>query len=99
MATEKLISAEALLLSVRDDPDIDGKHFARIKEHIKNAPDAVKHGQWVYRSTTPDEDGNLEANCSMCGAGERHNIGMVGKVHFCWKCGADMRGAEDGKTE
>lgn len=45
MATEKLISAEALLLSVRDDPEIDGKNFARFKEHINHAPDATP--KWV----------------------------------------------------
>ena len=44
MANEKLISAEALLLSVRDDPEIKAKHFARIREHIENAPDAMK---WI----------------------------------------------------
>ena len=90
-----MIFAEALLLSVRDDPEIDGKNFARFKEHIDNAPDATKHGRWVYRSTNPDEDGNLEANCSVCGAGERHNVSMVGKVHFCWKCGAKMDGGNE----
>lgn len=43
MANEKLISAEALLLSFRDDPEINGKNFARVKRHIENAPavDAV----------------------------------------------------------
>lgn len=56
-----------------------------------------RKGKWVYRSITPDEDGNLQANCSVCGAGEKHASSMVGKVPFCWKCGADMRGAEDGE--
>lgn len=37
MASKKAIYAEDLLLAIRDDPEIDGKHFARIKEHISNA--------------------------------------------------------------
>lgn len=41
MARGKLISAEDLFLSMRDDPEINAKHFARIKEHIDHAPDAV----------------------------------------------------------
>jgi rubrerythrin len=47
MPTKKVIFADDLLLSVRDDPEIDGKNFARFKEHIDNAPDAVKHGRWL----------------------------------------------------
>ena len=55
-----------------------------------------RKGEWIYQSTTPDADGNLYAYCSVCGAGEIHATSMVGKVPFCWECGADMRGAEDG---
>jgi uncharacterized protein (DUF983 family) len=41
-------------------------------------------------------DDNLQAYCSYCGAGDTHAARMVGKVPYCWKCGADMRGTEDG---
>lgn len=62
---DKLISAESLLLSVRDDPEIDGKHFARIKEHINHAPDAVKHGHWVIHIEKGRNATNW-AECSEC---------------------------------
>ena len=37
----KLISAEALLHALRDDADINGTNFARVKQHIENAPAVV----------------------------------------------------------
>lgn len=61
----KTISAESLLLSVRDDPEIDGKHFARFKEHINHAPDAVKHGHWVIHIEKGRNARNW-AECSEC---------------------------------
>ena len=46
MANEKrrLIDANALRLAIRDDAEIVGKHYARIKMHINGAPtvDAVE---------------------------------------------------------
>lgn len=54
-------------------------------EHFKEE----RKGKWVYTGEV-DEDGNLRANCSLCGAGEVHSTSMVGKVPYCWKCGADM---------
>ena len=69
MANEKLISAEALLLSVRDDPEINSKHFARIKEHITHAPDAVKHGHWIRIYKAPSLGNVLECSeCHVCGS-------------------------------
>ena len=47
MANEKLISASDLITAIRDDLYIDGKAFARVKRHIEEAEDAVKHGRWV----------------------------------------------------
>lgn len=38
---DKLISAEALLHAVRDDISINGTNFARVKQHIENAPAVV----------------------------------------------------------
>lgn len=46
MANEKrrLIDANSLILAIRDDAEIVGKHYARIKMHINGAPtvDAVE---------------------------------------------------------
>lgn len=66
MEKEKIVSANDLLLSVRDDPEIDGKHFARFKEHINRAPDTVKHGHWLIRSSGKVEYASNLAECSEC---------------------------------
>ena len=34
----KLISAETLLHALRDDADINGTNFAKVKRHIENTP-------------------------------------------------------------
>ena len=47
-------------------------------------------GEWQYTDDI-DEDGNIQAYCSACGAGDKHATSMVGKVPYCWNCGADMR--------
>ena len=50
----KLIRANDLYLSIRDDTDINATHFARFKEYIEEAPavDAVEvvHCRWLYDS-------------------------------------------------
>jgi hypothetical protein len=86
---DKLISAKSLLLSVRDDPEIDGKHFARIKEHINHAPDAVKHGHWVIHI----EKGRNATNWAECS--ECH---VCGSPHWkvCPVCETRMDGENDG---
>ena len=61
-------------------------------EHFREMP---KKGEWIYQGEA-DEDGNVQAHCSVCGAGETHAKSMIGKVPYCWRCGADMRGKEDG---
>lgn len=65
---------------------------------IKNAPAldvaTVVHARWIY-SGELDEDGNCEANCSHCGAWDKHRADLKDAVPFCWKCGARM----DGETE
>jgi rubrerythrin len=99
MQKEKLISAEALLLSVRDDPEINAKHFARFKEHINHAPDAVKHGRWLnaqVEAGDPFGYGTYEIDvfiCSVCGV----HFDVSECRNYCPNCGARMDGAEDGK--
>ena len=85
----KQISAEALLLSVRDDPEIDGKHFARFKEHINYAPDAVKHGHWVIHI----EKGRNATNWAECS--ECHVCGSP-QWKVCPVCETRMDGDNDG---
>lgn len=52
-----------------------------------------RKGRWIYRGEA-DADQNVHANCSFCGAGETHAVSMIGKVPYCWECGADMRSME-----
>ena len=44
MASEKPIFPSDLITAIRDDPSINGAHFARVKRHIEAAPrvDAVE---------------------------------------------------------
>lgn len=82
----KLISAEALIQSVRDDPSIDGANFRKLKQHIEEAPDAVKHGRWI-----PHNKGqNNWVECFECNT--------VGSPFWkcCPVCEARMDGEEDG---
>lgn len=51
----------------------------------------VVHARWIY-SGELDEDGNCEANCSHCGAGDKHRADLKDAVPYCWKCGARMDG-------
>lgn len=55
-------------------------------EHVKEE----RRGRWIYRGEA-DMDQNVYANCSFCGAGETHAVSMIGKVPYCWECGAYMR--------
>lgn len=47
----RLIDADKLISEIRDDPNINGAHFARVKQHIENAPaveaEPVRHGQQI----------------------------------------------------
>lgn len=51
----------------------------------------VVHARWIYTGEM-DEDGNCEANCSHCGAGDKHRADLKDAVPYCWKCGAKMDG-------
>ena len=51
----------------------------------------VVHARWIYTGEM-DEDGNCEANCSRCGAGDKHRADLKDAVPYCWKCGARMDG-------
>ena len=95
----KLISAEDLLLSVRDDPEINAKHFARIREHIDHAPDVAKHGRWLKAQVEAGDpyDGNScycfdVFQCSECGA----HFDVSEALNYCPNCGADMRERSEG---
>jgi hypothetical protein len=76
----------------------EGKRYTtawRIADHlIANGVTVRERGRWIQDGEL-DEDGNGQYHCSVCSAGETHN--PIVDVPYCWKCGADMRGDEDGK--
>ena len=51
----------------------------------------VVHARWIYTGEM-DEDDNCEANCSHCGAGDKHRADLKDAVPYCWECGARMDG-------
>ena len=60
---------------------------------MNNGVTVRERGRWIQNGEL-DEDGNGQYHCSVCSAGETHN--PIVDVPYCWKCGADMRGEEDG---
>ena len=77
----------------------DPKFFV-VDDNIELADHLISHGvtvrergRWISDGEL-DEDGNGQYHCSVCSAGEKHNPRV--DVPYCWKCGADMRGEDDG---
>lgn len=54
------------------------------------------HSEWDYgdEPPEPDENGNVQAFCKRCGAGDVHAKRNINKVPYCWKCGAKMDGGK-----
>ena len=104
---QRLIDADALKLAIRDDAEITGRNYARMKMHINEAPtvDAVEvvHGRWE------DRYGGKYANpvydCSECkkSALFRNDMDLLGSwksvqylSDYCPNCGAKMDGDGNG---
>ena len=92
------ISRSALERIVQQSGQDAGLHFEDMQKFLrwlKKAPaldvEPVVHARWIY-SGELDEDGNCEANCSHCGAWDKHRADLKDAVPFCWKCGARMDG-------
>ena len=63
----------------------------RVADHIiANGVTVQKCAYWQYIEDEIDEDNNIQAYCSVCGAGDKHATSMIGKVPYCWKCGRKM---------
>ena len=81
---EKLINANDLLNAIRDDYNINGAHFSRIRRHIEDAPavDAVEvvHGRWLC----VDTDTEHFFLCNRCKKKE------FLQSNYCRSCGAKM---------
>ena len=62
-----------------------------IADHlISNGVTVQEYAYWQYIEDDIDEDNNIQAYCSVCGAGDKHATRMIGKVPYCWKCGRKM---------
>ena len=72
----------------------NGKAAGDAEGYARGKAEAVVHGHWDYVGD-PDEDNNIQAYCSACGAGDEHATSMIGKVPYCWHCGARMDGDGD----
>lgn len=60
---EKYICASDLLRVLRDDPEINGTNFARVKRHIENAPSVAfilspTEQKWIPVGNPPKETGD-----------------------------------------
>ncbi len=90
----KMIDADNLKLVIRDDDEIDGRNFARMKMHIDDAPvvDAkpVVHGRWVH-----DKPWLFGFECNRCGKWILPE-GTNGDMNYCPNCGALMDGDVNG---
>lgn len=93
----RLIDADELIHLYFDDED--GKPVFDFVpwEFVENAPtieaEPVKHGRWITEGLV-DGNQNRYCRCSECGKGDTQAISQ--RVPYCWYCGADMRGGENG---
>ena len=98
----KLIDAEKLKTEIRDDPEIDGWNFGRMKMHIEDAEevDAVEvvHGRWIGTQYDGYADGCPVYDlweCSECRE-EYESEGDPPPYNYCPNCGAKMDGDGNG---
>ena len=86
---EKLINANELLNSIRDDYNINGANFAKIRRHIEAAPAVedveVVHGRWIKVGYAC---GETEWQCSACKETEWRT--SASRLKYCPFCGAKM---------
>ncbi len=88
----RLIDAEAL-----SDRLFAGFYPSYIRQIIDSMPTVeakiVRHARWDYgedEEVEVDENGNIQAYCTNCGAGDVHALRNKNKVPYCWKCGSSM---------
>lgn len=91
---KKLIYADDLMNAIRDDHNINGAHFARLRRHIDAAPDVeavpVVHGEWKVI-----EDCYLLDTIYQCSACKEEFVTIDGTPaenlwKYCPYCGAIM---------
>ena len=86
---EKLVELLAEFYGV--DPMYHGVDANALTDHlIAHGVTVQECAYWQYIDDDIDEDNNIQAYCSVCGAGDKHATSMIGKVPYCWKCGRKM---------
>ena len=86
-----------IYLPIMDGPCVIGEYRIPYKFKEEIADHLIANGvtvqEWAYCQYVEDdvdEDNNIQAYCSVCGAGDKHATSMIGKVPYCWKCGRKM---------
>ena len=77
--------------------EYEHRHFLKILRDLPSAQPERESGEWIIADTQNEEDeqnGNYRYICSCCGYSDIHSKAV--RVPYCWHCGADMRGEEDG---
>ena len=101
---DKLIRASDLKLAIRDDININGKHFAIVRKHIDEAEpvDAVEvvHGRWIHdcvEGCNPFVDSlPIWVDVMQCSVCKEYIEGSHGS-NYCPNCGAKMDGDKNGE--
>jgi hypothetical protein len=73
------------------EPHYPSWYAAQI-EKLPSAQPGRKKGKWIYHPDWED-DGECPYECSECGMGSDYT------TKYCPRCGADMRGEQDGNQE
>lgn len=96
-----LISRQAALDAINHICPVDTEYDCTLLDRVdvrfvlSELPSAQPErpkGEWIH--IRDEEDGNALYECSVCHKGEVH-VPIV-EVSYCWNCGADMRGEQDG---
>ena len=102
------MDAKNRLIELLSDVDMvklgfDGVHYVEIDYDraveylLTNGVVPLVLSEWDYgdEPPEPDENGNVQAVCKHCYAGDVHAERNINKVPYCWKCGAKMKTVED----
>ena len=108
---KRLIDANALIADIAKAQDelitnndalwqINQKYYKGLAWAHRLALDAptvdaveVVHAHWIYDGD--EVDGNIQAHCSNCFAGDIHATWKKNEIPYCWNCGAKMDGGNE----
>ena len=88
---------DALMDALNDVGVLDAEDINTVFQMLPSAQTEHIKGRWILAKEQRREDtenGNYMYNCSNCDCGDLHSKAV--KVSYCWNCGADMKGEQDG---